>query len=691
MVWRLGRWGAARLAATALHLIAAHALADLPATDAGPVAGPVAGPIAGSVTPPVDEIIVTGGRLAGARAGATLVGFNEAEIIATRARSLDQLLAFAPGAAVQTNSRGETLVYLRGAGERQTAVFFAGAPLNIPWDNRLSLDLVPTGAASDIHITSGPASVLYGANTAGGVIDVSPAAFSLNPRAAFELQAGAGGLRAASALGGTAWGPAEVVAAAGRLTRDGQPLSGDAALPFFQDPNDVRTNTDLKRTSALARIAFDQGGPLAVSATALVLDSAFGIAPEGTVDPAIDPPRFWRYPESRTLMTVVNAGYQNAGFDVAAAAWGQRHRQVIESFASDAYEVIDDRQTDRDRAFGARAVARQAWGVHTLRGAFSAEDARHRQIDEAFSSAAPTSRSIDDAVFRRRTYSLGAEYERARGDVSVVLGAGGDIVESVDTGGRDSDGGFRAWSVIAAAEWRATDRWALSAAAGRKPRLPTQRELFGEAINRFVLNPDLTAETAVQLEASARYGGDRITVTATPFGVMTDDTIDQEILRVDGDVRRRRINLDGARAFGADVTGALALTEALGLTGHVSVLNVRRRSDDEGGEDGARFIAERPSLLGEIAAVYRGPSGLGLRVEARRRGRAYAAVEDGFVALPRATSVNAEAAFAPPRLGPAGLEFFVRVDNLTDARIEPQLGLPAPGRWLRGGVRVALE
>lgn len=678
MMRSLGRWGVALIAAAAAHLVATRTLADSPASGA-----------AGSVAPPVDEIIVTGGRLAGARAGAILVGFNEPEIVATRAISLDQLLAFAPAAAVQTNSRGETLVYLRGAGERQTAVFFGGAPINIPWDNRLNLDVFPTGAASDIHITSGPASVLYGANTAGGVIEVSPASFSLDPRAAFDVQAGAGGLRAASALGAAAQGPAEVVAAAGHLTRDGQPLSEDAAPPFFQDPDALRTNTDLERTNGLVRVAFDQSGPLAVSATALVVDSQFGIAPEGAVDPAIDPPRFWRYPENRTLIAVANAGYARAGFDLAVAAWGQRYRQVIESFASEAYSTLEDRQTDQDRAFGVRAVARQSLGTHTLSGAVSAQDARHRQIDETFAPGEALT-SAEDAVFRRRTYSLGAEYEAVRGDVSVVLGAGGDVVQSLETGGRPSDGGFAAWSVIAAAEWRATDRWSLSAAAGRKPRLPTQRELFGEAIDRFVLNPDLTSETAMQLEASARYAGERITLTATPFGVITDDTIDQETVRVDGALRRRRINLNGTRAFGADITGALALTDALSLTGHVSVLNLRRRAD-EGDVDDERFIAERPSLLGEIAAVYRARTGLGVRVEARRRGRAYAAVEDGFVALPRATSVNAEASFATPRRGPAALEVFVRVDNLTDARIEPQLGLPAPGRWVRGGVRLALE
>ena len=48
-----------------------------------------------------------------------------------------------PAARVQTNSRGEALLYLRGAAERQIGIFLDGALINIPWDNRIDLSLVP--------------------------------------------------------------------------------------------------------------------------------------------------------------------------------------------------------------------------------------------------------------------------------------------------------------------------------------------------------------------------------------------------------------------------------------------------------------------------------------------------------------------------------------------------------------------
>ena len=37
------------------------------------------------------------------------------------------------------------------------------------------------------------------------------------------------------------------------------------------------------------------------------------------------------------------------------------------------------------------------------------------------------------------------------------------------------------------------------------------------------------------------------------------------------------------------------------------------------------------------------------------------------------------------------VEPYIRVDNVFDARLEPQAGLPEPGRWARAGLTVTFE
>lgn len=68
------------------------------------------------------------------------------------ARSSAEFARLIPAAHVQTNSRGETLVHLRNAGERQVAFYFDGALLNVPWDHRADLGLVPASVVGGMTI-----------------------------------------------------------------------------------------------------------------------------------------------------------------------------------------------------------------------------------------------------------------------------------------------------------------------------------------------------------------------------------------------------------------------------------------------------------------------------------------------------------------------------------------------------------
>ena len=66
------------------------------------------------------EIVIEGSERQAASV-ATLQRVALAGIAQADAASIDRVVRLIPGAHVQTNSRGETLVYLRNAGERQVA------------------------------------------------------------------------------------------------------------------------------------------------------------------------------------------------------------------------------------------------------------------------------------------------------------------------------------------------------------------------------------------------------------------------------------------------------------------------------------------------------------------------------------------------------------------------------------------
>ena len=124
------------------------------------------------------------------------IKINERTIALSDAVTLDKIAPLLPSTKVQTNSRGETLFYLRNSGKRRLSLLIDGIPLNIPWDNRIDLSLIPTTAISKIMITKGIPSVIYGPNSLGGVINIStPEADESSNRGELRLSVGENGLK----------------------------------------------------------------------------------------------------------------------------------------------------------------------------------------------------------------------------------------------------------------------------------------------------------------------------------------------------------------------------------------------------------------------------------------------------------------------------------------------------------------
>ena len=635
----------------------------------------------------VEEIVVSGVRGESPAPPATVFAIDADDLTDIRAVSLSDALARAPSASLQTNSRGETLVFLRGAGERQTALFFDGASLNVPWDNRLDLSLLPTRAVANISTTPGVSSVLYGANASGGVIEIIPV--SEDTPASLDAQGGEGGFFDGGAVLSGRIGEIGGVISGGFTRRDGAPTPRDADLAFSQFDSALRTNTDFSRVNGFARIETALGSATDISASLLAVDADYGIAPEGHLDPEEDNVRFWRYPQSRHIVGVLNVSSRlSSNSAIRSAFWVQQFNQTIESYASAQYAQIEDLQVDSDRTYGARVIAEHQAGAHALRGVVTLIDARHRQTDIAFADGAPPDETPEADRFRRRTISLGGEYDFTRGATRISFGAGGDLLQSLNTGGRPDAGDFSTWNLIGGVEQQLNNRWSVALSAGRKTRLPTQRELFGDAINRFLINPDLKAENAVLVEAPLRFESAGLSFSIAPFANFTSDTIDQRNVVVDGARLRQRINLRGSRGFGVEAFGAASLTDRLSLTGNITAQRLRRRPETGMSDD--RFLSERPEFLARASLNYIHPNGWRGSFEALHRGRAFSLDQnDVFVPLTRSTSFNAEIAYAFT-VTESEIDLFLRADNLTDALTEPQLGLPGSGRLLRAGVRVSL-
>jgi iron complex outermembrane receptor protein len=591
-----------------------------------------------------------------------------------------------PAAHTQTNSRGETLVYLRNAGERQVALFFDGALLNVPWDNRVDLSLVPAGVAGGLTVAKGVPSVLWGANVLGGAVNLSTRELERDGDYTEALgQGGTVGYGEGRALRLGRHGALAYAVAAGYARRDGLALPDDleeATLRFSQPDDDPRTNTDLALAHGYGRLAYTFSPGLRLGLSVLHLDGEKGVAPEGHLDPAVENVRFWRYPLWRTTTAILNGEGAAGPVGLRGAVWASRFRQDIDAFTSDDYEELAEGQEDEDVTLGGRIVSEWPLRALTLRLALNGLTSTHRQQDFAVDSTGEP--AFDPRLtYRQRLGSAGIEAEARPTDaLTLTLGASLDAISTPETGDKPPRDGIADWGGTAGVLYALDNGWAVRGAVGRKTRFPTLRELFGEALRRFIPNPDLRPESAFLAEVAVEGRGTRVSGEVVGFLTRTDDTIDQITL---DDGRRQRVNLGGSRVYGVELAGTTRLVQSVRLDGHLTVLRARATTE-EGDET---FLSEKPEAIGRLAATYAPATGPTATLEAVYLGTAYSpSGPDVFTALPEAFLLNARLGYRFA-VGGLGLEAFARVDNLADAVVLPQLGLPGPGREVRGGLKLA--
>ena len=629
------------------------------------------------------EIVVSPeGTIQRNRSTSTVHRVALAGIAQTDAASIDRALRLIPSAHIQTNSRGESLVYIRGAGERQVSLFFDGALLNIPWDNRMDLSLIPSEVVGDITVAKGVPSVLYGANVLGGAINMTSRELR-SPGSYVQLSGIAGShqtsqarltwLRRSQRFSTSVFG--------GLSSRDGISVPRGAALPYSQTTDRMRTNTDRRMQSLFAQGAYQSMHGVSVGLSLLQLGGRKGVAPEGHLNPEHARVRFWRYPDWATTMVILSSQAPIKAGHVRGAIWLSRFGQRITQYEDHSYLSLVETQEDQDDTFGMRITFLQQFGNSgTLQGAASVLTSEHWQQNKVD--------AVSDAplTFLQRIYSGGLEYTW-EGPLQLSAGASWDMLTTPRTGDKPSRPMQSGLGVTTGVRYVLGSGAAWRASIGRKVRFPTMRELFGEALGRFLVNPDLQPESSLLSEIAFQVDGESTAIEAIAFLNRTYDTIGQRMVALPGDARtlRQRINLEGSRAGGLELMVTSRLSQHIRANCNITWMRIRALENGQ-----PRPLAEKPNMLGNCNVGFNSTSGLAIRMESFVTGQAYGlATNNQFVELPASAILNLRISLLL-LFDKYALETFVRINNLADDTTLPQLGLPGPGREVHGGIQMSL-
>ncbi len=625
-----------------------------------------------------EQVTVTAGRrpVRGAELPADATVLTRRDIEVAAAGTLDDVLRLTPGFSLFRRSpsrtanpttQGVTLRGLSASGASRTLVLSDGVPLNDPFGGWVSWTRVPQVAIDRLEVVRGGASDLYGADAAGGVIQV----LSMEPSSPVVRALIEGGTQESgrvSALAGTrrgAWNG--VISGEWNTTEGAIPIA-----PEIRGPIDTMAGVD--SAVVLASI----GGALSDTWRASV--------------------RGHYHTEDRTNGTPLqdnDINQRQGSAEVAGnGAWGDlRVRGFVAGQGYDqAFSAVNAARTGETLSLRQRVASTMRGGsaeyVRPIGAVVLLAGGDVRQVDGELIETRPTGAPTQADGVQTLAGGFAQATWAAAPNLVVVGGVRADRVgtESTPGGTRDTN----AFSPKASVAWSGPHAITVRASGYRAFRAPTLNERlrsFRAGSTLTQNNPALDAERVTGGDVSVAWEPRRLSLRATVFGARLEDAIANVTVSTTPTlITRQRRNAGTIASRGLEVEGRVQVLDSLAVTGSLAWTRSRFDESDEPGLAG-NVVPQVPRAQGAFDVRWQPLSTTLLATQVRWTGRQFDDDRNQF-ALGRSvvTDLLGEHRFADALRG------FVAFENLFDADYDtgrtPQRTV-GPPRRVRVGVRVA--
>ncbi len=412
------------------------------------------------------------------------------------ARDVADAMKAIPSVVLTNGTRNEKTFSIRGFNQRYIPVLYDGIPMYVPYDGYVDVGKFYTGNLSQVSVSKGISSVLYGPNTMGGVVNL----VSRKPVKPFEFDFDAGlteGPRYdANTNLGARKGKFYIMGGFGYTDQHAFVLSHDHDKKKSQ-PGRRRENSYIDDyTSASGKIGFEpaDGHEYAIGYNFITGD--WGLPPE---ENTVKSPRYWQFSEWEKN-TYYFAGDTKITEDLRLKTrlYRDEYYNVMDSYDNDKYNSQTAKyafhSTYDDYTHGASMVLRTTYiPSNTLSGSFHFKQDVHREQDN---------RGIKWERYETETYSWGLEDDIAITDrLSLLIGASYDRQHPEDANGGDLRDDEDSFNPQAGLSYAATDSTLLHASVGKKTRFPSLKELYSGLMGSNIPNPELKTEKSINYEA----------------------------------------------------------------------------------------------------------------------------------------------------------------------------------------------
>lgn len=625
-----------------------------------------------------EQVTVTAGRRAvrGADlpADATVLSRRDLEVVA--AGTLDDALRLTPGFSLFRRSpsrtanpttQGVTLRGLSASGASRTLVLADGVPLNDPFGGWVSWNRVPQVAIDRVEVVRGGASDLYGADAAGGVIQLLSVQPS-SPLVRALLEGGNQDSGRASALVGTRRGRWS-----GSLSGEWNTTEGAITIgPEIRGPIDVPAGVE----SFVA--AFSAGG---------ALTDGWRVSGRGQA-----------YAEDRTNGTPLqdnDTNQKQGSAEVAGTGgWGDlRFRGFAAAQGYDqSFSAVNAARTGETLSSRQRVASSMRGGsaeyVRPIAQVVLLAGADIRQVEGDLIENRPTGvPTLSDG-----TQTLAGGFAQATWAASprlvVVGGLRADRVstESSPGGSRDTN----AVSPKVSIAYSAPHALTLRASGYRSFRAPTLNERLrsfraGNTVTQN--NPALDAERVTGGDVTLAWEPRRVSLRATLFAARLDDAVTNVTLSTTPTlITRQRRNAGRIGSRGLELEGRLQVNSTLAVSGTLAWTRSRFDESDEPGLAGKR-VPQVPTAQGGFDVRWQPLAATMLAAQVRWTGTQFDDDRNVFeLGKSGVVDLMGEHRFIESLRG------FVAFENLLDADYDTgrtPLRTVGPPRRVRAGVRVS--
>lgn len=520
----------------------------------------------------------------------------DASTLAAKHRDdLAEALDLIPGVTVQNlGQRRERLISVRGFSSRQVPLFIDGIPVYVPYDGNVDLARFGVDYVSEIVVSKGLTSLLYGPNILGGAVNV----VSRKPTQPFQISARLGSeaddrldsieRRAGVSLGGLV-GNWYGYLSGSYAKSDGYRLPSDFASVAAEDGG-MRENAESRDSVISAKIGYAPND-----------DHEFALSYYRQDGDKLDPPyagsylrtntrldgvqvRFWTWPywDKESVYFVA----RNAVTSKGTLRWRLFHdsfRNALESFDDATY-------TTQTRPF---AFHGSNYDDFTLGGSTDFEWRWTEQHATRFAAhyrrdvhrESQTTPALPLQHLEIPTYDFAIEHEWHLGAVTLVPAYShmiqpDETVEVFNSGPRTFSpvrtDKSTADNLQLVGTYQLNESSSLIAGISRKTRFPTIKERFSGGLGSTVPNPGLDPETATHYEIGYQQKGANWNAKVALFQSRIEDAI-QTITLTGGCSNppcTQLQNIGKQRNRGVELGLDYAPLESLQLSGQVNFVDV---------------------------------------------------------------------------------------------------------------------